>query len=373
MYEYFDEMYEEALEHHGILGMKWGVRRFQDKNGRLTSAGKSRYKTDKPTRAERKAAKAEAKAAKEQASIDEAKKRAIETANVDEIIRLSSKMTTDELRDAMARVSAISTMNKNRLPKEKTAFDKTVEGLGIVKKGADALKDAHESIRNLRKELGLDTQSVIEKANADGNKGGQKKGGQKKDDDQESKSDKEATVKKAFDFASKIKSEYDARKQIRDLQAAKVRAENNSIIEKFKEINASSAKPKANFTSPFKLLDESKANYSLFKNTDSGSKSLPKANFTSPFKLKDGDYNAFKTKNDSWAEKLASVGNITAVKLPDISVSQAIKSTSLVTKSTVKSIVSSSSKTDSTAISDINKMFVPVDKLNDEFYKRNQL
>lgn len=31
------------LYHHGILGMRWGVRRFQNKDGSLTSAGKSRY------------------------------------------------------------------------------------------------------------------------------------------------------------------------------------------------------------------------------------------------------------------------------------------------------------------------------------------
>lgn len=31
------------LCHHGILGMKWGVRRFQNKDGSLTSAGRLRY------------------------------------------------------------------------------------------------------------------------------------------------------------------------------------------------------------------------------------------------------------------------------------------------------------------------------------------
>ena len=32
-----------GLSHHGILGQKWGVRRYQNKDGSLTSAGKKRY------------------------------------------------------------------------------------------------------------------------------------------------------------------------------------------------------------------------------------------------------------------------------------------------------------------------------------------
>lgn len=37
---------EYSLEHAGVKGMKWGVRRYQNKDGSLTPAGKKRYARD---------------------------------------------------------------------------------------------------------------------------------------------------------------------------------------------------------------------------------------------------------------------------------------------------------------------------------------
>ncbi|MBO7453636.1 MAG: hypothetical protein J6U54_25160 [Clostridiales bacterium] len=71
------------LAHHGILGQKWGVRRYQNEDGSLTPAGEKRYynestgntivvsKPKKPTSAEIKEARKNLKASEEQYKKDQ--------------------------------------------------------------------------------------------------------------------------------------------------------------------------------------------------------------------------------------------------------------------------------------------------------------
>lgn len=43
MEQTFNNLAEEVLMHHGVLGMKWGIRRYQNKDGSLTDKGKKHY------------------------------------------------------------------------------------------------------------------------------------------------------------------------------------------------------------------------------------------------------------------------------------------------------------------------------------------
>jgi hypothetical protein len=115
---------EYELRHHGIKGMKWGVRRFQNEDGSLTNAGRKRYADDDDTAERRKSV---------------VKKVAIGTAAVAGVVLTAYLVKRHGVKKAAELASKADT--------GKTAVEKLIESSSVMSTPVSQLRASTSSAR----------------------------------------------------------------------------------------------------------------------------------------------------------------------------------------------------------------------------------
>lgn len=189
------DMSVNDLAHHGILGQKWGIRRFQPyqpgakvKGGkevglatkvkqRVSSAveshkAKSAAKAEiraakKQAKAENKAAKQQAKEEKKAADYDAAKKKAIESGSIEDLAKFKGDLTNEEYGRAFTRLQNEQKMADMVSANQKTMWDKIDKGMEIVNKVsgyANTIATAKGNLDKLNKAINGERDEAAEKA-----------------------------------------------------------------------------------------------------------------------------------------------------------------------------------------------------------------
>lgn len=163
----------DYIAHHGILGQKWGVRRFQNPDGTRTAAGKVRYNgadgekqgiidkvmagaNNAKLNKQRKAALEKARQAKAaKAEYEAEKKKALESGDYKQIQKYANELSTKELQDALIRADTLDRLNKSvdaHTPKQKDVWntiDDVANKVGTATNAFNKGKDAWNAFANV--------------------------------------------------------------------------------------------------------------------------------------------------------------------------------------------------------------------------------
>jgi hypothetical protein len=132
----FDDLKHFELRHWGIKGMKWGVRRFQNKDGSLTKAGRKRYANDEA-----------------EDTVEARREKLLKSTNAEELFKNRSLLTTAEMNE---RLNRIDTERRLSEAADKRAYERVDKILKAGKKINEVYEFTNTSVmKALKKKMGL--------------------------------------------------------------------------------------------------------------------------------------------------------------------------------------------------------------------------
>lgn len=137
-------MDDTSLSHHGILGMKWGIRRFQRKDGSLTSEGKKHRKGVSEDKREE--------------TSEERRARALKSTNASEIYKNRDVLSTAEIRERLDRINVENQLRSVAESTKKSGIEKINEIVDKFKKVDSVYSTVSNSAigKKILKDLGLE-------------------------------------------------------------------------------------------------------------------------------------------------------------------------------------------------------------------------
>ena len=153
---------DNELQHFGIKGMKWGVRRYQNKDGSLTPAGKKRYdESDEEREKKEKSKKTKAKVAT--AAVATAAVATTAAMNKDKIKKGMEYINTNKPSKGEKKEATVDDY-KESLKKTQSA-DKALQGIKDVVNKADDIAYAKKVRNDLTQMTDKDLQQAVNRLN----------------------------------------------------------------------------------------------------------------------------------------------------------------------------------------------------------------
>lgn len=138
------------LQHHGIKGMKWGVRRTPQQLGHMIKQRRVKKKREAALEKAR-------QARKEKAEFEANKEKVLKSGSATDVLKYKGKLTNQELQTALTRINLEQQLSQISAKEVKSGMDKVTSAMNKVEKATQAVNkgiNAYNTVAKVSNSLG---------------------------------------------------------------------------------------------------------------------------------------------------------------------------------------------------------------------------